>query len=118
MQKTWQIHFGCRSFILIMSDMSKGYRLSAVQKDVLFVLYALRERGKTTATPATALLKIINKGREIPLFATNFRTSCHTLAENGLTKMYRNESLKLYFELSESGLEVAKDIYNERTKEE
>lgn len=96
--------------------MIKDYRLSATQKDVLFVLYALLQRGKTTATPATALLSMINKGRDIPVFATNFRTSCHTLAKNGLIDKYRNESMKLYFGISESGLGIASEIYKERTE--
>lgn len=100
-----------------MSDMNKGFRLSAVQKDLLFVLYALWARGKTSATPAVALLNMVNRGRVTPVFPTNFRTSCHTLADNKLIKKYRNESLRLAFELSESGIATAKEIYNERTNQ-
>jgi hypothetical protein len=90
-------------------------RLSSVQKDCLFILYALLEKGKTTPTPGADILKMINRGRPCGLYPNNFRTSCHTLADHGLIRKFRSDSLALLFTLSESGKDIAKGIYKERT---
>ncbi|HGM7842856.1 TPA: chromosome segregation protein ParM [Serratia marcescens] len=79
-------------------------RLSAIQKDVLFVLSSLEARGITAPVPATRLLGMINAARSAQVYPTNFRTSCHTLVKHGLLKKYRNPSLHLAFTLTEVGL--------------
>lgn len=61
-------------------------RLSAIQKDVLFVLSSLEARGITAPVPATRLLGMINAARSAQVYPTNFRTSCHTLVKHGLLK--------------------------------
>lgn len=85
-------------------------RLSAIQKDVLFVLSALEARGITAPVPATRLLEMINAARSAQVYPTNFRTSCHTLVKHGLLKKYRNQSLQLAFALTETGLPLARRL--------
>lgn len=94
-------------------------RLSSVQKDVLFVLYGLTQRGQMShPLPAMQLLTILNQARLQPVADTNFRRSCHTLAGHGLLKRYRyQQSLNLGFDLTPKGLALAADIYNARLEE-
>lgn len=91
-------------------------RLSAIQKDVLFVLFAIRTKGKVGPVPSMSLLGMINRGRSTEVFPSNFRTSCHTLAENGLLGKYRDEQLNLGFSLTDEGAELGSQIYRERTE--
>lgn len=91
-------------------------RLSAIQKDVLFVLFAIRAKGKPGPVPSMALLGMINRGRAQEVFPSNFRTSCHTLVNNGLLHKYRDEQLNLGFSLTEAGAELGGQIYQARVK--
>ncbi|MNO02209.1 hypothetical protein D3C81_2225390 [compost metagenome] len=64
------------------------------------------------------LLEILNRGRLNPVADTNFRRSCHTLAQHGLLNKYRDrQSLKLAFELASTGNEIAQGIYRKRIEE-
>lgn len=92
-------------------------RLSAIQKDVLFVLFAIRSKGKAGPVPGMTLLGMINRGRAPEVFASNFRASCHTLVDNGLLHKYRDEQLNLGFSLTEEGAERGAKIYQDRAKE-
>lgn len=94
-------------------------RLSGVQKDILFVLYGLTERKNIAGPlPAMQLLEIINRGRLNLVADTNFRRSCHTLAQHGLLNKYRDrQSLKLAFGLTSTGNEIAQGIYQKRIEE-
>lgn len=94
-------------------------RLSGVQKDILFVLYGLAERKSINGpVPAMKLLQIVNSGRLNPVADTNFRRSCHTLAQRELLEKYRErQSLKLAFGLTPAGFDMAKEIYRERVGE-
>jgi hypothetical protein len=98
-----------------MTVMNKGFRLSLVQKDTLFILYALQLRGKADPIPLVDILKIVNKGKEKPVFRQNFSVSCNTLIKNKLIKKFRSASLELAFTLDSEGLRIGKEIYNERT---
>ncbi len=91
-------------------------RLSGVQKDILFVLYGLTERKSLAGPlPGMQLLQILNRGRLNPVADTNFRRSCHTLAQHGLLNKYRDrQSLKLAFDLTSTGKENARNIYQHR----
>ena len=89
-------------------------RLSAIQKDVLFVLFAIRTKGKAGPVPSMTLLGMINRGRSAEVFPSNFRTSCHTLVDNGLLGKYRDEQLNLGFSLTEAGAELGGQIYQAR----
>ncbi|WP_017891087.1 hypothetical protein [Serratia sp. S4] len=91
-------------------------RLSAVQKDVIFVLFDLVERkGITGAVSAMRLLSMINYGRCQLVADTNFRRSCHTLVQHGFLEKYRDrQSLKLAFRLSPMGKENAAIHYASR----
>lgn len=91
-------------------------RLSAVQKDILYVLYGLEMRqGKVAPLPLISLLRIVNSVRLQLLADTNFRRSCHTLNQHGLLEKYRDrQSLQLAFALSATGREKAREIYQTR----
>lgn len=91
-------------------------RLSAIQKDVLFVLFAIRGKGKAGPVPGVNLLGMINRGRSPEVAGSNFRASCHTLADNGMVAQYRDKSLKLAYALTQKGLERASKIYRERVE--
>jgi len=90
-------------------------RLSKIQKDILFVLFALEQKGKQEPVTGMNLLSIINKGSSSELYDTNFRTSCHTLNSNKLVNKYRTSSLKLAWTLTEAGRAIACIIFNERS---
>lgn len=94
-------------------------RLSGVQKDILFVLYGLTERKNVDGPlPAMTILELLNRGRLNQVADTNFRRSCHTLAQHGLLNKYRDrQSLKLAFGLTATGSEIAQGIYQKRVEE-
>jgi len=94
-------------------------RLSAIQKDLLFVLFGLAERKKLSGpVPCMQLLGALNRGRLNFVADTNFRRSCHTLTQHGLLDKYRDrQSLKLAFGLTAAGEEIAGKIYQERLSE-
>lgn len=94
--------------------MNKKFRLSALQKNTLFILYVLQQRGKRDPIPGIDILAMINKGREQKVFPQNFRASCHTLVENQLISKFRSSSLQLAFTLAEAGEEPAEREYKER----
>ena len=92
-------------------------RLSAIQKDVLFVLYALEVKGQQGPVPGMKLLKLINGQRMDEIHASNFRISCNTLVGHTLLNRYRNSSLQLAFTLTEKGREAGGKLYLQRTAE-
>ncbi|MDE9567354.1 chromosome segregation protein ParM, partial [Xenorhabdus bovienii] len=82
-----------------------------------FVLFDLSKR-KEINSPirAMTLLSMINSIRIIPVAGSNFRTSCHTLTKHGLLVGFRdNRSLQLNCTLSETGKDLAAQIYKQRT---
>ncbi|KZX00058.1 chromosome segregation protein ParM [Pseudoalteromonas luteoviolacea] len=92
-------------------------RLSANQKDVLFVLLAVEQKGNSNPVQSTVLLKLINSSRSSDIFASNLRESCHTLNGNGLINKYRSSSLKLAWKLTDKGREIASKVYKSKLKE-
>lgn len=91
-------------------------RLSAIQKDVLFLLASIEARGYEQPVPVAKLLQMINSIRTEPVFATNFRASCHTLSARQLVREYRNERHHLALMLTENGRECAGLIVAKRTQ--
>lgn len=90
-------------------------RISALQSDVLFVLYALEKSGVTEPIDNMKLLGIVNKSRSYQVADTNFRTSCHKLAEHGMLRAFRcNQSMALSWSLSDEGRAKAKEVTNKR----
>lgn len=90
-------------------------RLSSIQKNVLFVLFAIEQRnGKGTYVKCAALNSILNNSRTNPIIPNNFRVSCHTLVENGLLISNREGNLELLFALSDDGRLIANKIHIER----
>lgn len=92
-------------------------RLSATQKDVLFVLYGMQLREMDRIVQGMQLLALLNNNRGSDIHASNFRTSCNTLVEHGLLRRYRNSALKLAFSLTETGAETGNKLYDERVAE-
>lgn len=91
-------------------------RLSEIQQDTLFVLYAISQQGITTPIPCLGLLDMINASRPQQIFPSNFRTSCHTLVKHGLLEMCRNpKTIKLAFSLTEKGMDAGRAIHQKRT---
>lgn len=92
-------------------------RLSAIQKDVLFLLASIEARGNDQPVPVAKLLLMINRVRTEPVFATNFRSSCHTLCAHQLVSEYRNEQHHLALLLTSAGRERATALVNARAGE-
>jgi hypothetical protein len=95
----------------------KAGRLSAIQKDVLFLLANIEARGNEQPVPVAKLLQMINSIRAEPVFATNFRVSCHTLCAHQLVSEYRNEQHHLALLLTGAGRERAIALVNARAGE-
>ena len=66
-------------------------RVSAIQKDLLFVLFAIEARGAAGPVPGVRLLKMINASRSAEVFPANFRASCHTLVDHGLLRLHEGD---------------------------
>lgn len=92
-------------------------RISAIQKDILFVLYALRVRGNEGPVASTRLLSLINAHRNQEIHSSNFRISCHTMALHGLVVLSYSKSLKLLVGLGVDGHITGNEIYEARLRE-
>lgn len=92
-------------------------RLSSIQKDTLFILYAIEQKGFKDPIPSMKVLNMINGSRSSLIADTNFRASCHTLNDNGMIEKFRcPTSLMLSWSLSESGRNKASEIFNRKMK--
>ncbi|HHQ6598059.1 TPA: hypothetical protein ACSTLU_004364 [Serratia fonticola] len=89
-------------------------RLSAIQKDTLFILHAFRLKGRTGGIRQTGLFNIVSANRPSELFPNNYSISCRTMAKNGLVTLERDDSLRLYLTLTAAGAEQAAEIYKQR----
>lgn len=83
-------------------------RISELQRKVLLVLSALEARSHDAPLPVTQLLNLLNTAANKDIYATNLRTSLHTLHRHGLVAKFRNSSLNLAFALTDAGREKAK----------
>jgi hypothetical protein len=92
-------------------------RLSFMQKDVLFLLYAIEQKGGVKPVSSMSLLKNINNSRSSGIEESNFRPSCHKLVTHGLIDLHRGAALKLNWKLTVAGREKGKAIYDERLKD-
>ncbi|MCI4033111.1 chromosome segregation protein ParM [Dickeya dianthicola] len=86
-------------------------RLSKNQRNILLLLYGIEHQGIISPVPVTALFNMTKKNKPQTLYANHFRTSCHTLHENGLLNQFRSKSLNLAYTLTDSGREIAQKIY-------
>ncbi len=92
-------------------------RLSAIQTDILFLLFAIEKKGNREPVPSMTLFSMINNSRSSLIADTNFRTSCHTLNDNQMIDKYRSPStLKLSWGLSESGRIKASEVFKNKMK--
>ncbi|MFM5095054.1 chromosome segregation protein ParM [Aeromonas rivipollensis] len=89
-------------------------RISTLQQDTLFTLYAIEQRGITSPIPGVKLQGMINAARSPAVYLNNFRVSCHTLVSHGLLEKYRGGSLELAFRLTDAGRERAREIFAAR----
>ena len=91
-------------------------RLSSIQQDILFLLYAIEQKGFKEPVASMKLFNMINSSRSSLIADTNFRASCHTLSDNEMVDKYRcPTSLKLSWSLSEIGRSKANKVYKNRT---
>ena len=88
-------------------------RLSFIQKDVLFLLYAIEQKGGKNPVNSMALLNSINDSRSRAIADKNFRASCHKMVEHGVIELHRGEALKLRWKLTDFGRIRADFIYKE-----
>lgn len=93
-------------------------RLSSTQKDTLFILYAIEQKGNTNPMPNMTILNMINSSRSSEIFDTNFRASCHKLNDNNMIDKYRSSSLKLAWALTVTGRKKASEIYKSKLTKE
>ncbi len=85
-------------------------RISDLQRKVLLILSELEARGHNSPLPVMQLLRLLNSASSKDIYDTNLRTSLHTLHRNGLVQKYRNASLNLAFNLTETGRRKAAAI--------
>lgn len=92
-----------------------GTRISAIQKDTLYVLYLLETRQGSSPFNIMQLIDFINKSRPSMVHPNNLRASIHTLCRNQYLNNYRNSSLKLAVTLTDKGRDKAKVISEQRS---
>ena len=90
-------------------------RISAIQKDILILLWVFLQRGHQKPVPGMQLLAMISESRGKTIADRNFRVSCHTLAKHGLIEKFRADNLSLAWRLTSSGGFRAEKYYNEIT---
>lgn len=91
-----------------------SHRLSAIQKDTLYVLSLLEAKMGSTPFNIMKLLEIINKARVSPVHPNNFRASIHTLCRHHYLDKYRDTSLNLAVTLTDKGQLKATGIAQKR----
>jgi len=93
-------------------------RFSEIQKNTLFLLYALELKGMTGPVPGARLLKMINDNTQgFTTHRNNYNLSCRKLVMSGHLKKFRNQSLQLAFSLTDAGREKATEIYLHKTEQ-
>ena len=92
-------------------------RLSSIQRDVLFTLFAIEQKGYKEPVDSMAVFSMINSSRTSEIFDTNFRASHNKLHEHNLIEKYRSpSSLKLSWGLSETGRVKASEVFKNKMK--
>ena len=92
-------------------------RLSGIQRDILFLLFAIEQKGHKEPVPSMTVFSMINSSRTSKIFDTNFRASCHKLNEHSLIEKYRSPSnFKLSWGLSEIGRLKANEVFKNKMK--
>lgn len=90
-------------------------RFSSIQKNTLFLLYVLEEKGHTGPVAATELLRMQNDyAATHTIHRNNFGTSCSRLVMTGHLKKFISKGLRMSYGLSELGREKARDIHKEK----
>lgn len=93
-------------------------RFSEIQKNTLFLLYALELRGMAGPVPGARLLKMINDNTQgFTTHRNNYNLSCRKLVMSGHLNKFRNQSLQLAFSLTDAGREKATEIYLIKTEQ-
>lgn len=102
-----------------MPDMNKDVRISEIQALTLRLLLLFAKKGQSGPIPSVALLSAVEKNRAKTTYASNFRKSCHILAENGFIHLHRNQkSLKMAYTLTPLGLITAGELEAEAEERE
>ncbi|HHO0939040.1 TPA: chromosome segregation protein ParM [Aeromonas hydrophila] len=92
-----------------MRSMNKASRLSGIQRLTLRLLLAIEQR-RTEPVPVIDLFGMVEKNRTSSTYQSNYRKSCHTLAERGLLALHRTPAFRPAFLLTDAGRLVAIDI--------
>lgn len=89
-------------------------RISALQKNTLFLLYNIHQQQGAKPVPSRKLLAIINRnsGSGFNVHGNNFNASCRTLSQHGLISIFR-ERIYLAYQLTESGLSRAQEMFSD-----
>lgn len=89
-------------------------RLSATQKDVLFVLAMFVSNNKKSHIPAAVIKTIIDNSRASPLNRANYLKGIHALARDNRLSVVRAHDLSLRIKLSDSGFPIAAQLFEDR----
>lgn len=93
-------------------------RISEIQRNVLFMLFAIEQRGNKAAIPNAALYSAVSSNSAYPLQPQNFRASCHTMQGHQLVTKYRlGSTVRVAWRLTDTGRALAETIFNERMTE-
>lgn len=90
-------------------------RLSATQKDVLFVLAKFVSCNKKSHIPAAIIKTMIDSSRASPLNRANYLKGIHALSRDNRLSVVRAHDLSLRIKLSDRGFPIAAQLFEDRT---
>lgn len=92
----------------------KKSRLSATQKDALFILAMFIDKGKTAHVPAAVIKKMIDISKASPLDHSNYLKGVHTLGRNGYLDVVKMRNDSVGIKLSNDGFAIAAKLFESR----
>ncbi|HIF9260467.1 TPA: hypothetical protein ACX6RA_003574 [Photobacterium damselae] len=93
-------------------------RLSANQRDTLFVLALFKVKNVTAYVALSKVKAMLEQSRSQELDPANYRKGMHLLAKRGLIEMVREHDLSLSMRLTELGVIDAAKVFQEKTGQE
>ncbi len=82
---------------------ASGFRLSALQKNILTVVAVLDARQPGTPVPTRLIEQLLAQSGDKPVYGPNLRDSCRRLEAAGLVRRLRASNLQLAIELTATG---------------
>lgn len=94
-------------------------RISETQSSILQLLLAIEQNGINDAVPSKKLYSMVVKSwrKMTPPDESNYRKSAKLLFNNGFLELQRDSSLKMYFNLTDTGREKAIEIAKKKQEE-